>query len=152
MTMYAKEYRTPREPIRVTPPKNYGGTAFRDEKVRPPERRDEAPSTAPGFSPCEKEGGTREPGQDGTPCCCETQRGTPREEDLCDTPRENDGCSDEAHPSGERTPSSPARVAKLTDGGFGFEELLLVGLIFLLSQDEGNDDVLLILALLLFYK
>lgn len=34
---------------------------------------------------------------------------------------------------------------------FGYEELLIVGLIFLLSQSEGESDILLLLALLLFF-
>ena len=35
---------------------------------------------------------------------------------------------------------------------FGFEDMLIIGLIFLLSQSEGDEDVLLLLTLLLFYK
>ncbi len=37
------------------------------------------------------------------------------------------------------------------DGNFGFEELLIIGLILLLSQSESDNDILLILALLLFF-
>ena len=37
-------------------------------------------------------------------------------------------------------------------GEFGFEDMLIIGLIFLLSQSEGDEDVLLLLTLLLFYK
>ena len=37
-------------------------------------------------------------------------------------------------------------------GGFGFEELLIVGLIFLLSQSETKDDLVFLLLLLLFVQ
>lgn len=33
--------------------------------------------------------------------------------------------------------------------GFGFEDLVLIGMILLMSQSEGNDDLILTLALLL---
>ena len=35
-------------------------------------------------------------------------------------------------------------------GNFGFEELLIVGLIFLIAQSEGNEDIILLLILLFF--
>ena len=35
---------------------------------------------------------------------------------------------------------------------FGFEDMLIIGLIFLLSQSEGDEEILLLLMLLLFYK
>ena len=35
-------------------------------------------------------------------------------------------------------------------GGFGFEELLILGLIFLMMQNEGNEDIILLLILLFF--
>ena len=37
-------------------------------------------------------------------------------------------------------------------GEFGIEDMLIIGLIFLLTQSEGEEDILLALALLLFYK
>ncbi|MBQ9086352.1 MAG: hypothetical protein IJY47_04105 [Clostridia bacterium] len=37
-------------------------------------------------------------------------------------------------------------------GGIGMEELLLIGLIFLISQGETKDDLLLLLLLLLFIQ
>ena len=36
--------------------------------------------------------------------------------------------------------------------GFGFEELLIIGLIFLLSQSETKDDLVFLLLLLLFIQ
>ena len=38
----------------------------------------------------------------------------------------------------------------LFGGSFGFEELLIIGLIFLISQGEGNEDIIALLVLLLF--
>ena len=35
-------------------------------------------------------------------------------------------------------------------GNFGFEELLIIGLIFLIAQSEGNEDIILLLILLFF--
>ena len=35
-------------------------------------------------------------------------------------------------------------------GGIGFEELLIAGLILLLAQNEGNEDIILLLVLLFF--
>jgi hypothetical protein len=35
---------------------------------------------------------------------------------------------------------------------FGFEELLIIGLILLLAQNDSDNDILLILALLLFFQ
>ncbi len=45
----------------------------------------------------------------------------------------------------------PGIGGRRDDGEFGFEELLIIGLILLLSQSESDNDVLLILALLLFF-
>ena len=41
-------------------------------------------------------------------------------------------------------------IGKLFSGGFGFEELLLIGLILLVAQNDSNDDIIILLALLLF--
>ena len=35
-------------------------------------------------------------------------------------------------------------------GEIGFEELLIIGLIFLIAQSENNEDIIVLLALLLF--
>ena len=43
-------------------------------------------------------------------------------------------------------------IGRLFKGGIGFEELLIVGLILLMAQGEENDDIVLLLALLLFIK
>ncbi|NLW74570.1 MAG: hypothetical protein GX057_06765 [Clostridiales bacterium] len=44
----------------------------------------------------------------------------------------------------------PPGFGKHGEGEFGFEELLLIGLILLLSQSDADNDILLLLALLLF--
>ena len=41
-------------------------------------------------------------------------------------------------------------VGKLFGGSFGIEELLLIGLILLISQSENNEDIIALLVLLLF--
>ena len=41
-------------------------------------------------------------------------------------------------------------AGKLLGGSFGIEELLLIGLILLISQSENNEDIIALLVLLLF--
>ena len=41
-------------------------------------------------------------------------------------------------------------LGRLFSGGFGFEELLLIAIILLVSQNDSGDDLILFLALLLF--
>ena len=41
-------------------------------------------------------------------------------------------------------------VGKLFSGGIGVEELLIIGLILLIAQSENNEDIIVLLALLLF--
>ena len=55
----------------------------------------------------------------------------------------------------EKKPKAPTfgfDALRLFSGGFGFEELLLVALIILISQGEGDDELVLLLALLLFVR
>ena len=60
----------------------------------------------------------------------------------------------EAHQTSFLAPFLPPRVS--TPHGIfnniGLEELLIIGVLILLSQGENDDDVLLLLFLLLFYK
>ena len=44
----------------------------------------------------------------------------------------------------------PPGFSRRGEGEFGFEELLIIGLILLLSQSDADNDILLLLALLLF--
>ena len=41
-------------------------------------------------------------------------------------------------------------IGRLFSGGFGFEEILLITLILLVSQNDTGDDLILLLAILLF--
>ena len=41
-------------------------------------------------------------------------------------------------------------LGRLFSGGFGFEEMLIIALILLVSQNDSGDDLILFLALLLF--
>ena len=41
-------------------------------------------------------------------------------------------------------------LGNLFGGKIGFEELLIIGLIFLIAQKENNEDIIVLLALLLF--
>ena len=43
-------------------------------------------------------------------------------------------------------------LGKLFSGGFGFEELLIIALILLISDSKDQDDIVLFLAILLFIK
>ena len=49
-----------------------------------------------------------------------------------------------------RFPSFGFGLGRLFSGGFGFEELLIIGLILLIAQSGTDDDIILLLALLLF--
>lgn len=43
-------------------------------------------------------------------------------------------------------------IGKLFRGGFGFEELLIIGLILLVAQSDESSDIILFLVLLLFIQ
>ncbi len=49
-----------------------------------------------------------------------------------------------------RFPSFRFNLGRIFSGGFGFEELLIIGLILLIAQSGTDDDIILLLALLLF--
>ena len=49
-----------------------------------------------------------------------------------------------------RFPSFRFNLGSIFSGGFGFEELLIIGLILLIAQGGADDDIILLLALLLF--
>lgn len=52
---------------------------------------------------------------------------------------------------GFRFPGFKFDIGRIFSGGFGFEEILIIGLILLISQNgSGEDDIILLLALLLF--
>ncbi len=49
-----------------------------------------------------------------------------------------------------KLPFFDLNIGKLFSGKFGFEELLLIALIFLLSQGDNDDGMILVLIFLLF--
>ncbi len=51
-----------------------------------------------------------------------------------------------------KAPSFGLDALRIFSRGIGFEELLLVALIILVSQGEGDDELILLLALLLFVR
>ena len=51
---------------------------------------------------------------------------------------------------GIRFPGFGFDIGRIFSGRFGFEELLLIALIFLISQNGADDDIILMLAILLF--
>ncbi|MBR7098221.1 MAG: hypothetical protein IKC59_02305 [Clostridia bacterium] len=69
-------------------------------------------------------------------------------------PEQHDDAPTEAQPPRTRSelPSLFGNSMSLFGGGLNFEELLLIGLILLLSHSEQDSDVILWLALLLFCK
>ena len=52
----------------------------------------------------------------------------------------------------EETVSVGSHLFSRGGGGIGFEELLILGLIFLISQNDTKDDLTLLLLLLLFIQ
>lgn len=123
--MYAKDTRHATPP-RVTPPRNYGGTAF----SRP------TPPTVPSLPPA--------------------PQSPPEVEPLPPPPKPRSEPSDakaDSEPPVAASASEPvaAPTSSETEGA-GLEELLLVALIFLLSREEQDRDTLLMLAMLLLYR
>lgn len=133
--MYARQPPDGRFPRNVRIPRNYSGNAFRQEEEMPP------PTVV-----AEESRETKLPPASPPP--------SPSEEEVKEAPAE---------------PSAAASVGKLfpspgfrldlgrflnrgRGGGIGFEELLIIGLIFLLSQSETKDDLVFLLLLLLFIQ
>lgn len=129
--MYAKDIRPPTRKPALTPPQNYSGTAFSDRRM-PPKEPPAPPVTAdtPALPPP-----------------------LPQEEQPVATAVACDG-PQESQPKPARGILSSLIPPGFSggDSDFGFEELLLVGLIFLLSRGENDSDILLMLALLLLYR
>ena len=48
--------------------------------------------------------------------------------------------------------TGPFRLFGSSSGGIGLEELLILGLVFLISQNDAKDDLSFLLLLLLFIK
>lgn len=157
--MYAKEYRRP------TPPKNYSGTAFREgggsPYVAPPPA---APIVLPPALPPSAEGNAAPPNIAAVSAAAEAAVDRTGCEPLSPaTPGAAEAsaadCRPKAPPPKAPTPGHGLLGALIPPGldgrhgsGLGFEELLLTGLILLLSQSDRDSDLVLMLALLLFYQ
>ncbi len=149
--MYAKDIRPPRRPS-VTPPQNYSGTAFSEPRhtvtpkvpsPKPPPAVAEPPTLPPPLP--------APPPENKTP-----EQSAPVSASEC---TEFTECTECTKCTEDKTPSPRGILSSLippgfsdSDADFGFEELLLVGLIFLLSRGESDSDILLMLALLLLYR
>ena len=131
--MYARQPPEERFPRTVRIPRNYSGNAFRQEENLP----------TPPF-PAESE-----PVQETPPISTVTESQEP------DTSGQ---ASASAASVGKLCPSPGFRLDlgrflnRGRGGGIGFEELLIIGLIFLLSQSETKDDLVFLLLLLLFIQ
>ena len=141
--MYAKDMRPPSRKPQVTPPQNYSGTAFFEPPIQlqpevppPPPVQQELPPLLPSPSPAEQSDGDSAPDLSN---CDSTQESTP----VSAKPKP---------PRGFLASLIPPAFSDGEDADGGIEELLLVGLIFLLSRGEQDNDILLILALLLLYR
>ncbi len=86
---------------------------------------------------------------------------TPRESDEAQqVPEDINETQKEEPPREAASPSEEPTAAvglsrlfgKGASGGIGFEELLILGLIFLISQNDTKDDLAFLLLLLLFIK
>ena len=131
--MYARQPPDGRFPRPVRVPRNYSGNAFRQEEEGPPPDPvfEETPTEElpPEPSPMRREG-----------------EATPAPEASADTA------------VGKLFPSPGFRLDlgrflnRGKGGGIGFEELLIIGLIFLVSQSETRDDLVFLLLLLLFVQ
>ncbi len=111
-------------------PENYSGNAFRGippEQEMPPSKESEPPAPPPEVENVREEIGDNPPSEPSEPHV----------------------------PVGHTSPPFglhlPFKLFSHGDG-IGFEELLLIGLILLISQEGKNDDLVLLLILLLFIQ
>ena len=126
--MYSRQQRNGREEIAVELPRDYSGNAF---SPFPPRRE---PPVCVTESPR-----------------CEEKR---EEEHSCERADVREGCSvpacTEGHPHREECrPPVLAGLGSLFGGNIGIEELLLLGVIFLIFADESLRDSELLMCLLL---
>ena len=144
--MYSRAKDRPRSPIRL--PDHYSGWAFRD--LPPNDTQDlplphSAPPDALSLSP--------RPMQESEPCHSPTSPPTPpcEEHPAAPTP----SCAPQKPPSPSFLQPFEHLFGKIGSAfpfshGLGFDELMILGLILLLSHSDHDPDVLLLLGLLLF--
>lgn len=79
-----------------------------------------------------------------------------RESDIVpkkkDTPKDDCETTEECSPSDECPTCEKEEKNESISSGFSFEDILLIALILILSQNGADDDILLLLALILAYK
>ena len=136
--MYARQPPDGRIPRNVRIPRNYSGNAFRQE---------------PELSPLSPE--------DPQDAVADTLREaslpqeTAPQESHADTPS---SAASEDSPAGKLFPSPGFRLelgrlfGRDRAGGIGFEDLLIIGLILLVTQSDTRDDLAFLLLLLLFIQ
>lgn len=143
--MYSRYHPTPKKPIVL--PKGYSGCAFSESKS-------EKATSLPNDSPRVEIGKP-------TPSVVQSTIPAPKPHGENSPPLPPPPSDPPATSHAEHTPPALQEIpilGKLMDPqksfpfghGLGFEELLLLGLILLLSHTEENSDVVLWLALLLF--
>lgn len=145
--MYAKELRPPSRKPHVTPPQNYSGTAFPEKNLTPPVTAD-SPSIPPTDTvlPLLPSPPTAESEQEKQP------PSKPDSDETAEASARPVPPPRHKPPHGFLSSLIPPGFSNSSDSDPGFEELLLVGLIFLLSRGEQDSDILLMLALLLLYR
>ena len=114
-------------------PENYAGNAFRENVL---EEMDEEIETV-----IEDEAENIE--------MLEDMPQTPKEYETVEAVHSCEGESNECKRLPRPRPFG-FNVGKLFSGGIGVEELLIIGLILLIAQSENNEDIIVLLALLLF--
>ena len=144
--MYVRPSNTGARTIKL--PENYSGNAFTEDFIRDnadtqkaseetPELEERKPWNSDSFSASEEK-------------IEETKEEQNGEADNAESQKESEECS--------AVPKKRSLFGNLgfgfdlgkLFGNFGFEELLIIGLIFLISQSEGNEDIILLLILLFF--
>ena len=111
-------------------PKNYGGTAFKNERGMKKEQKHILPPTLPHST-------HRVPEREVEPC---------EKKDTCDKKEPCETCKNDGN-----NPISCMLHAlrRGKAGGISTEDFLLLGLIALLIGKEGNEDIVFILVMLL---
>ena len=142
--MYARQISDGRLTRGVNVPRNYSGNAFRASEMKSEEQMLEISKESK---------------------ISEITEGEERQERLSDLPDE--GAQETKAEETENSPSAPvgrllgapgfrldmSRFLKRGNSlGLGFEEFLIIGLIFLISGGEQKDDLIFLLLLLLFIE
>ena len=144
--MYSKDIYSPRISPYVKPPRNYSGTAFSEPAPTPSAKiaEPEIQAEPEAILPAEQ--------ADQEPCESTAQAPPPPPEAEPEAPTASVKNEHHTPPRGVLSSLIPPFFGDSDSVSIGFEELLLVGLMFLVSQGERDTDTLLMLMLLLFYK